>query len=247
MSPGIDLNADLGEGCGDDAALLGLVTSANVACGFHAGDRATMATAGERALALGVRIGAHVGYGDRAGFGRRELGLSSAEIADQVAEQVGVLRAIVEAVGGHVSHVKPHGALYHRAGRDEACAEAIAAAIARLDPALIVLSAPDDALVRAARRHGLATIGEGFADRAYRRDGALVARDLPGGVLDVPAAVAQALSIARHGQARTAEGTAVAVAAQSLCVHGDTPGAVELARAVHDALTDAGVDVRAFA
>ncbi len=250
--PSIDLNADLGEGygrwtCADDDALLHIVTSANVACGFHAGDPAIMRATCERAAALGVRVGAHVGYPDLAGFGRREIGLGAHEVGDQVAYQIGALQAVAATTGCRVSHVKPHGALYHRATNDDACAEAIAKTVALVDRALIVLAPPHGALTRAAERHGLATVSEGFVDRAYRPDGSLVPRERSGSVLTAAGALAQALAIARDRRAITADGDPVAVAARSLCLHGDTPGAVDLARAVRAGLVDAGFDVRAFA
>jgi UPF0271 protein len=220
----VDLNADVGEGFAADGKLLGIVTSANVACGFHAGDERTMRAA--CAAGAGVAIGAHVSYRDREGFGRRELGLDAATIEAEAAEQIALLQDVS---GGRVAYVKPHGALYHRASRDDACAAALVAAAAPL----AVLGFPGSHLLARAKDAGLVAVVEGFADRGYASDGALLARGEPGAVLDEQAAALQAVALApRVG---------------SLCVHSDTPGAAALARRVRTALETAGVEVRAFA
>ncbi|MCI0686167.1 MAG: LamB/YcsF family protein [Sporichthyaceae bacterium] len=249
----IDLNADLGEGfgawqLGDDDALLAVVTSANVACGFHAGDPAIMARVCQLAASRGVAIGAQVGYRDLVGFGRRDIAVPAAELAADVAYQLGALDAFCRLAGTRVRYVKPHGALYHRLAVDNAAAAAVVAAVARFDPALAVLGLPGSRLLDRAAEAGLAAIPEGFADRAYLGGGGLVPRDVPGAVIDDEATVvARAVQLATSGTVVAIDGGEVGVAPQSLCLHSDTPGAARLARAVRAALTDAGVAVQAFA
>lgn len=259
----IDLNADLGEGfgvwqLGDDLALLDIVTSANVACGFHAGDPLTIRRTCTAAVARGVAIGAQVSYRDLAGFGRREMDIDPEELAAEVLYQLAAVDGIARAVGGRVSYVKPHGALYSRACRDPAQAEAVVAAVAGYPPppveeggppgpALPILTLPGSVLYGIATERGVPVVGECFADRAYTASGTLVSRRVPGAVLDDPDEVAKrAVRIARDGVVTAADGTDVRVAARSICVHGDTPGAVRLARAVRAALVDAGISVRTF-
>jgi UPF0271 protein len=253
----MDLNADLGEGFGswtltDDEALLSVVTSANIACGFHAGDPVTMRRVCEGAVARGVRIGAQVSYRDLAGFGRRAMDVPRAELADELTYQIGALEVFARAAGAGVAYVKPHGALYNRAVRDEAQAAAVVDAVTAFDRAygrlLPVLGLPGSALLRLAAAAGLPTVTEAFADRAYTPEGTLVPRTEPGAVLHDPAAVvAQALGIAVAGEAVTVSGGKVPVAAASLCLHGDTPGAAALATRVRGALEQAGVAIEAFA
>jgi 5-oxoprolinase (ATP-hydrolysing) subunit A len=249
----VDLNADLGEGfgawrLGDDEGLLDIVTSANVACGFHAGDPVTMQRVCAGAEARGVTIGAQVGYHDLVGFGRRRIEITAAELFADVLYQLGALDAFARAAGTAVRYVKPHGALYNTAADDEVQAGAVAAAVAAFDRSLPLLGLPDSALTTAAAAAGVPFVAEAFADRAYRADGRLVARDRPGAVLTAQAAVVeQAISIARDGRVRAVDGSSVPVAAVSLCVHGDTPGAVTLARAVRTALSDSGLVVAPFA
>lgn len=248
----IDLNADLGEGfgawtLGDDDGLLGVVTSANVACGFHAGDPVTMQRVCASAAQLGVVVGAQVGYRDLAGFGRRRMDISPADLTADVLYQIGALDAFARSAGTQVRYVKPHGALYNTAADDAPQAGAVAAAVAALDRGLLVLGLPDSALAEAAEAYDLGYVTEAFADRAYRPDGRLVSRNTPGAVLtDEAAVVEQAISIARDGQVRGSDGSLVTVAARSLCLHGDTPGAVALARAVRTALSEHGCTVEAF-
>ncbi|MFB9658584.1 LamB/YcsF family protein [Glycomyces mayteni] len=246
----MDLNADLGEGFGrweltDDAALLRIVTSANVACGFHAGDPATLRRVCELAAAAGVRIGAQVSYRDLAGFGRREMDVPPAELAAEVAYQIGALRVFAEAAGSRVAYVKPHGALYHRAGRDPVQAAAVAEG-ARLAGVGLVLTQRGSELDRAATAAGLRVAGEAFADRGYRSDGRLVPRGEPGALLAPRDAVAQALGLAADGEVTAADGTRTTVAAESICVHGDGPDAVAVAAAIRAALDERGIDVEAF-
>jgi UPF0271 protein len=249
----IDLNADLGEGfgawqLGDDDALLQVITSANVACGFHAGDPRTMqrvcATAAER----GVAIGAQVGYRDLAGFGRRRMDVASADLTADVLYQLGALDAFARIAGAAVRYVKPHGALYNTAADDPGQADAVAAAIARYDPALPLLGLPSSQLESAAERAGIPFVAEAFADRAYTPAGRLVPRTEPGGVhADVATVVAQAVSLVRDGVVRAVDGTSVSIRAASLCLHGDTPAAAALARSVRAALEELGAVLAPFA
>jgi len=249
----IDLNADLGEGfgawrLGDDDGLLEVVTSANVACGFHAGDPATMQRVCARAAERGVAIGAQVGYHDLAGFGRRRIDISPADLLADVLYQIGALDAFARAAGSQVRYVKPHGALYNTAADDAAQAGAIAAAVTAFDPAMPLLGLPASALADAAATQSIPFVAEAFADRAYLPSGRLVPRGEPGAVLtDEAVVVDQAISIARDGHVRAVDGSLVAVSAVSLCLHGDTPGAVTLARAVRAALTERGITLEPFA
>ena len=252
-SPVIDLNADLGESfgawrLGDDEALLSLVTSANIACGFHAGDPLTIRRACAGAVAGGVTIGAQVSYRDLAGFGRREMAVPADELTAEILYQIAALDGIARAEGGKVSYVKPHGALYNRAVRDPDQASAIAAAVSSYDPALPLLTLAGCAAAQAAQAAGLTVVAEAFADRAYRADGTLVPRGQPGAVLTDPALVAaRAVAMATRQVVESAVGTQVRVRPRSICLHGDTEGAVTLAGAVRDALRAAGVRVAAFA
>lgn len=249
----IDLNADLGEGFGqwmltDDDALLATVTSANVACGFHAGDASVMRRVCESAAARGVRIGAQVSYRDLAGFGRRAMDVPADELTAEVAYQIGALRVFAEAAGSTVSYVKPHGALYNRAVRDDEQAAAVVAGIVLAGGRPAVLGLPGSRLLARAEAAGLTPVEEAFADRAYTPQGTLVPRGEPGAVVHDPdEVVARSLGMAVARSVTASDGTCVSVAARSLCVHGDTPGAAALARRVRAALEDAGVGVRPFA
>ncbi|MFQ6325467.1 LamB/YcsF family protein [Nocardia sp. CWNU-33] len=248
----LDLNSDLGEGfgawtMGDDAAMLDIVTSANIACGFHAGDPSIMRRTCALAVEKGVRIGAHVGYRDLAGFGRRAITMAPAELRDEVLYQIGSLDAFARAAGDRVRYVKPHGALYHSASKERGLADAVLAALAEYDRELALLGPAGTQLERAATAAEIRFVGEGFADRAYTPSGALAARGTPGAVLQPNEAVAQAVSIAMSGTARTVDGSGqVSVSAASICVHGDSPAAVEMARHIRAALDDVGVPVGAF-
>ncbi|HZT65817.1 MAG TPA: 5-oxoprolinase subunit PxpA [Acidimicrobiales bacterium] len=242
----IDLNSDLGEGGPADPALLHVVTSANVACGFHAGDPATMAATVVAAVASGVTVGAHPSYADREGFGRRPLDVAPEQLAAELAYQVGALEGIARAAGGRVAYVKPHGALYNQAAVDRGLAGAVVDAV--LPFGLPLLCPPVSELAAAADGAGLEVVGECFADRLYAPDGTLVPRDRPGAVLHDPdRVVAQALGLALGGKVTAVDGSDIDLQAASICVHGDTPGALELARRVRAALEDAGVTVRPFA
>lgn len=249
----MDLNSDLGEGygrwaLGDDAALLEVVTSANVACGFHAGDPATIDRTVRTAVERGVAVGAQVSYPDLVGFGRREIDVPPDELTADVLYQLGALEAFAKAAGSRVRYVKPHGALYNRIVRDPVQAAAVVEAIRRYDPALPLLTLPGSVAMEAAGEAGIPSVGEGFADRAYTAEGRLVSRREPGAVLHDPEQVAaRAVVMATEHRVEAAGGEQVAVEVRSLCVHGDTPGAVDLARAVRTALEHAGVTLEAFA
>ena len=249
----MDLNSDLGEGygrwaLGDDAALLEVVTSANVACGFHAGDPATIDRTVRAAVERGVAVGAQVSYPDLVGFGRREIDVPPDELTADVLYQLGALEAFAKAAGSRVRYVKPHGALYNRIARDPVQAAAVVEAIRRYDPALPLLTLPGSVAMEAAGEAGIPSVGEGFADRAYTAEGRLVSRREPGAVLHDPEQVAaRAVVMATEHRVEAAGGEQVAVEVRTLCVHGDTPGAVDLARAVRTALEHAGVTLEAFA
>jgi UPF0271 protein len=247
----IDLNADLGEGfgmwrLGDDAALLSIVTSANVACGFHAGDPLIISTTCEAAAARGVAIGAQVSYRDLAGFGRRAMDVPPEELTAEVLYQLAAVDGIARSHGSRVGYVKPHGALYNRVVGDEVQARAVVAAVRAYDPALPILTLPTSAVRDVA--DGQPTVPECYADRAYTPQGTLVSRREPGAVIHDPAVVAgRAVRMATEHTVAAIDGSPVGVEARSICVHGDTPGAVEIARAVRAALTDAGVSLTPFA
>lgn len=248
----IDLNADLGEGfgvwrLGDDEALLEVVTSANVACGFHAGDPVTMRRVCASAVDHGVVIGAQVGYRDLYGFGRRRMQISPEELAADVLYQLGALDACARAAGSGVRYVKPHGALYNTAMDDREQADAVAAAVAGFDRSLPLLALPGSAMEDAAHAAGLPFIPEAFADRAYLPNGRLVPRSEPDAVIDDPYdVVARAAAFAVHQRVTTTDGSVLPVEPRSLCVHGDTPGAVYLASEIRRTLIDAGVTLAPF-
>ena len=249
----MDLNSDLGEGfgawrLGDDDAMLDVVTSANVACGFHAGDPRTLLSTCRRAAERGVVIGAQVGYRDLPGFGRRFIDYETDDLVADVIYQIGALDALARAAGARVRYVKPHGALYNTIVHHEQQAAAVVDAVRRYDPALPVLGLPGSVFLRLAADAGLRTLREAFADRGYRADGTLVPRREPGALLDDPAEVARRMvALVTTGTLSAVDGSVVAVEADSICVHGDTPGAVAMARGLRDALTAAGVELRAAA
>jgi len=248
----VDLNADLGEGfgvwtLGDDDAMLEVVTSANVACGFHAGDPAGLLRVCRAAARRGVRIGAQVGYRDLAGFGRRYVDVTAEDLTADVIYQIGALHALATAAGSRVDYVKPHGALYNTIVADEGQAAAVAAAVHAVDPGLPVLGLAGSAFFAAADALGLRTVSEAFADRAYRPDGSLVSRREPGAVLtDAEAIAARVSAMVGRGTIEAADGSTVAITAESICVHGDSPGAVRIATAVRERLSADGVTLRAF-
>lgn len=248
----MDLNADLGEGfgawrLGDDNALLALVTSANVACGFHAGDAVTMRRVCDWAADRGVAVGAQVGYRDLAGFGRRRIDYDLTELRDEIIYQIGALDAFCRLQGEKVRYVKPHGALYNTAMVDVWQASAIVAAIVDYDRHLPLLSQPGSVLAETAERASLRVVHEGYPDRAYAADGTLVPRGQPGAVVsDVDSVVARAFRLATSGEIEAQDGSVLMHPVESLCLHGDTPGAVELARQVREALESAGVRLTPF-
>jgi 5-oxoprolinase (ATP-hydrolysing) subunit A len=249
----LDLNSDLGESfgrweLGDDEAMLALVTSANVACGFHAGDPTTLRRTCVGAVEHGVVVGAQVGYRDLAGFGRRFVDVAPNELADDVIYQIGALDGMCRVAGTAVRYVKPHGALYNAIVHHEEQAAAVVAAVRDYSAELPVLGLPGSAFLRAAEKAGLRTVREFFVDRGYTPSGTLVPRREPGAVLHDPDEVtARVLRLLDEGVVTAIDGSDVAVEAESACVHGDSPGAVEMAQAVRDGLARAGVSVRAFA
>ncbi|WP_218027165.1 LamB/YcsF family protein [Cellulosimicrobium cellulans] len=248
----IDLNADLGEGFGrwtlaDDEALLGLVTSANVACGFHAGDATTMRTVTRDAVARGVRVGAHVSYLDLAGFGRRFMEVDPVQLADDLLYQLAALDGFARLAGDRVRYVKPHGALYNAIVHHEVQARAVVDAVRAYDPALHVVGLSGSEVLRLADAAGVPTVREAFADRGYLPTGELVPRGLPGAVVhDAEQVARRVVELATSGTVPAADGSSLRVEADSVCVHSDTPGAVGLLSAVRVALADAGVEVRSF-
>lgn len=227
----VDLNADLGEGCGADAELLTLVSSANIACGFHAGDAQTMLKSVREALKNGVAIGAHPSFPDRENFGRTAMNLPPETVYAQMLYQIGALAAIVRAEGGQLRHVKPHGMLYNQAAKDAALADAIARAVHDVDSGLILVGLAGSELIRAGERYGLATREEVFADRGYRADGSLVPRSEPSALIaDEEQALAQTLEMVQRGQVKSISGEWATVRAQTVCLHGDGEHALTFAR-----------------
>jgi 5-oxoprolinase (ATP-hydrolysing) subunit A len=238
----VDLNADLGEGAGHDDELLALVTSANIACGFHAGDAETIRRSIETARTHDVAVGAHPSFFDRDNFGRKELSLPPEQIFDAVTYQLGIFAAIAEGIGIRPNHVKPHGALYNMAVRDEKIAEAVVRAIAGVDAGLILFAPDRSALARAGQAKELKIAHEIFADRNYLADGSLVPRSRPDALLSDPsAAPARVMRMLCEGKVRSVEGVDVDVLAETICLHGDNPGAVEFARVLQSRLKDEGV------
>ena len=247
MLASIDLNSDLGEGAGTDAQLMPLISSANVACGGHAGDDSTMSAAVALARRYSVAVGAHPGYPDRENFGRDPVAMDPDELSEEIARQIRALRHVDPDL--KISHVKAHGALYNQAWHDKAIAKAIVAGVTTVFKAhtdVALFAAPKSALAEAARGAGLRVVREGFADRAYEKDGTLRSRKLAGALhTDPKVAAKQALSFVRDGGVHAHDGSFLKMAVDTLCIHGDTPGAPEIAAAVRDALTGAGVKVRA--
>ncbi|PBQ11691.1 hypothetical protein CCL07_00960 [Pseudomonas congelans] len=250
--PAIDLNSDLGESfgawsMGDDEAILDVVSSANVACGFHAGDPAGILRTLEAAAARGVAIGAHVAYPDLVGFGRRNMDIPSDQLTADVIYQIGALQCLARSAGTSVSYVKPHGALYNTIAGDQRQAEAVIQALLRIDPALKLVCLANSPLLDWAHEAGLSCVAEAFADRAYTAEGTLVSRSRPGAVLhDAERIAERMLRLVREGVIEAEDGREISLQADSICVHGDSPGAVNIARILKNRLHDAGVTVRAF-
>lgn len=251
--PTMDLNSDVGESfgrwtLGDDQAIFGSVTSANVACGFHAGDPSVIRSTCRKAAEAGVVIGAHVGYRDLAGFGRRFLDIDPIELGDDVVYQIGALQALAAVEGARIKYVKPHGGLYNAIVHHTAQARAVVDAVRSVDPGLPIMGLPGSEVLRLAEAAGLRAVPEAFADRAYTPEGTLVSRSLPGAVLEDPAQVAEhVLRMATESAVRAVDGSILKIRAESICVHGDSPGAVAMAAAVKSALSGAGVSLAAFA
>ncbi|MEU5468375.1 LamB/YcsF family protein [Kocuria salsicia] len=249
----MDLNSDVGESfgswrMGDDAAVFRSVSSANVACGFHAGDPSVMAQTCRDAVAAGVTVGAHVAYRDLAGFGRRFLDCSPTELADDVLYQMGALEAVARAAGARVSYVKPHGALYNTIAHHEVHAQAVVDAVRAFGGDLPLLLLPGSVALAKAERAGLRAVTEAFADRGYTPDGRLVSRREEGAVLHDAAEVTERMvRLAQDGTLTAVDGSTVRIAAESICVHGDTPGAAAMAAEVRRGLEDAGITIRSFA
>lgn len=249
----IDLNSDLGEGygawtMGDDAAMLGIVSSANIACGFHAGDPAGLLACLREAAARGVAVGAHVSYPDRGGFGRRDMDVAPADLTADTIYQIGALQGLARAAGTCVRYVKPHGALYNRIAHDARQGAAVIAGIKALDPDLILMGLAGAPILAQAEAAGLRVVAEAFADRAYRPDGQLVSRREPGAVLHDPDQIAdRMLRLAQTGEIAAIDGTILRLKAESLCVHGDSPGAVTISARIRQRLLEAGVTIRPFA
>ncbi|MFD1745356.1 LamB/YcsF family protein [Rhizobium helianthi] len=248
----IDLNSDLGESygawkMGDDAAMLAIVSSANIACGFHAGDPLGIRKTVEAAANCGVAIGAHVSYPDRVGFGRRDMDLTPAELAADVIYQIGALQGLATAAGTRVTYVKPHGALYNRIANDPKQGQAVIDGIKAVDANLILMGLAGAPILEQARASGLNVVAEAFADRAYTPAGHLVSRREAGAVLHDTNLIGQRmLRLAREGTLEAIDGSVIRIDAQSICVHGDSPGAVAIAQAVRKTLEADGIDVRAF-
>lgn len=244
--PRIDFNCDLGEGCGNDAAIVPLISSASIACGGHAGDAGSMRETVALCLDHGVAIGAHPSFEDRAHFGRRELALPPDEIRRIVTTQVAALSAVCARLGTQLHHVKPHGALYNLAARDDEVADAVASAVRAFDPSLILYALSHSRLAHLSAKAGLQVAHEVFAERAYDADGRLAPRGTAAAVLDdMDAALGQVRRLLRHGVVVARDGSHVPLRADTLCLHGDRPDAVGFARALRAALEEEGVDVRA--
>jgi len=248
----IDLNSDLGESLGvwhmgDDAAMLDVVSSANVACGFHAGDPAGILRTLRQAKERGVAVGAHVAYRDLVGFGRRNMDVDSADLRADVIYQIGALKGLAAAAGTDVRYVKPHGALYNTIAHDERQARDVIAAIREIDPSLVLVALAGSPLIGWAEAEGLRVVAEAFADRAYTPQGTLVSRREPGAVLhDANDVAERMLRLANEGTVTAIDGSVVRIRADSICVHGDSPGAVDMARRVRERLVQAGVTIRPF-
>lgn len=249
----IDLNSDLGESygawqMGNDSLILAVVSSANIACGFHAGDPAGIFKTLKQAAACGVNVGAHVSYPDLVGFGRRNMDVSYDELLTDVMYQVAALQGLAKAAGTQVTYVKPHGALYNTIAHNLQQAKAVIDAMQLLDPKLILVGLAGSALIEFAQQQGVTVVAEAFADRAYNADGSLVSRRLAGAVLhDVEEIAARVVSLIQTGGVTSIDGQFTPIQAQSICLHGDTQGAVEMAQAIRQRLEQAGIQIQAFA
>lgn len=244
---GIDLNCDLGEGCGNDAELMKLVSSANIACGGHAGDAETMRRTVDLAMKNGVAVGAHPGYPDRENFGRLPIEMSAVEIKGLVTEQIGALDKIAAAAGGKLKHVKPHGALYTRSARDPEIAASIAEAVGGFDNKLVLFGLSDSYSITEAEKLGLRTASEVFADRTYQTDGSLTPRTSANALItDEETAVTQTLDMIKYGRVRSVDAIMIRIKAETVCIHGDGEHAVEFARSIRFALIESSIEIRAI-
>lgn len=248
----IDLNSDLGESfgawsMGDDAAMLDIVSSANIACGFHAGDPAGLYKTVRDAVKRGVAIGAHVSYPDKVGFGRRDMDVAGDELTADVIYQIGALQGLAAAAGGRVTYVKPHGALYNRIANDPKQGQAVINGMKAVDPSLVLMGLANAPILELARSAGLSVVAEAFADRAYTPKGELVSRRAPGAVLHDEAEIADRMvQLARDGTLKAVDGSTIAIEARSICVHGDSPGAVAIARELRKRFEIEGIAIGAF-
>ncbi len=242
----IDLNCDLGEGCGNDAELIPLISSANIACGYHAGDADTMKRTVDLAVEHAVAIGAHPGFADRANFGRTAMNISSDEIRTIVTDQIGTLAEIARSAGGRISHVKPHGALYNQSARDSEIAAAIAATVHEIDPNYILFGLSGSSSIYEAEKAGLRTASEVFADRTYQTDGSLTPRSESDALItNEDAAVEQVLDMVKYGRVRSTDAIIIRIVAETVCIHGDGKRAVEFASLIRNRLLESGILVAA--
>ena len=240
----VDINCDIGEGCGSDAELMGFISSANIACGFHAGGEATMRQTVESALENGVAIGAHPGYRDAANFGRTEMNLSRDEVRRLVLDQLEALKAVCDQKGAKIRHVKPHGALYNQAAKDRDLASAIAEAVSDFDDGLILYGLSGSLMIDEAKRVGLNSASEVFADRTYTSDGALTPRSQPNALIfETETSLGQVLDMVKYGRVRSTNAVMVPIKAETICIHGDGPNAVSFARLIRERLTSEGVQI----
>ncbi len=243
----VDLNCDVGEGCGQDAELMGLISSANIACGYHAGDEETMRKTVVLAVENGVAIGAHPGYPDRENFGRVAMDLTASDIIRIVTDQINTLAKIAKTAGGKVTHVKPHGALYNQSARDPVLASVIARAIANLDDKLVLFGLSGSHSISEAEKIGLRTASEVFADRTYQSDGSLTPRTEPNALVqDLEIASTQVLDMIKYGRVRSVDAYMIPISAQTVCIHGDGENAVNFARVINRALAQNGIEIKAI-
>ena len=245
MAPSIDINCDLGEGCGNDAELMRYISSANIACGFHAGDADTMRRTVELALENNVAIGAHPSFPDRENFGRTEMSLPYAQVSEIVSEQINALQQICKEMGANLDHVKPHGALYNMAVKDRELAKAIVRAVTDIDKNLVFFGLPNSFMISEAESAGLRTASEVFADRTYQQDGTLTPRSRRDALIDdLDTCIEHVLRMVRDQMAIATDGSLVRIEAETICIHGDGAHAVEFASAIHDALTTNSIEIR---
>lgn len=247
MGMRIDLNCDMGEGCSNDSELMDYITSANIACGYHAGDRDTMRRTIDSAMEKGVSIGAHPGYNDRANFGRTEMNLPAKQVYDLIIEQISTLSHIAAQAGTKLRHVKAHGALYNQAARDNELASAIAQAVRDLNADLTFFGLSGSGMLAIGKEMGLKTASEVFADRTYSTDGSLTPRTRPNALIrDTDAAIDQVMDMVKYGRVRSTESIMIPIVADTLCIHGDGEHALEFARAINERLTQNGVEIRSL-